>query len=43
MVWIPVPPKNSHIGILTLKDDGIKKLGLWDVFRSWGSNPHEWD
>ena len=25
------------------KDDGIRRWGFWEVLKSWGWNPHEWN
>ena len=36
-------PELTHVDILTLKGDGVRRWGLWEGIRSWGWNPHGWD
>lgn len=38
-----VCPQNSYVKILAPKDYGISMWGPWEILRSWGWGPHEWD
>ena len=34
---------NACVEILSPKDDDIRRWGLWEMFRSWGGSPPEWE
>ena len=44
MVWLCVPPPPKFTcWNPNAQGDGISRWGLWEVMKSWGWNPHEWD
>lgn len=38
-----VSTQNSYAEIQTSKSDGSQRWDLWEVNRSWGQSPQEWD
>lgn len=39
---VSIPP-NPYVEILTVKDDGMRRWGLWEVLMSWVWSPQGWD
>lgn len=43
-MFMPLALPNSYVEILTPnQSDDIRTWGLWEVTRSWGQSPHEWN
>ena len=43
MVWMLFCLPKSPMLKFNCQCDGLRRWGLWELMRSWGWSPHEWD